>query len=83
MQTGSIIAIYFVMWWLSFVAILPIGSTSHHEAGAEVVAGSDPGAPVKPNLVRKILLTTVIAAVATALLLWGISNETLHHYWNR
>ncbi|MFD1251975.1 hypothetical protein DEVEQU_03491 [Devosia equisanguinis] len=83
MQYGSIIAVYFVVWWLTFVAVLPIGARSHHEAGVEVVAGSDPGAPLKPHLVRKILLTTGLSIVFTGLLLWGLSNETLHAYWNR
>jgi predicted secreted protein len=83
MQIGSLIAVYFVVWWLTFVAVLPIGSQSHHETGAEIVAGSDPGAPVKPRLVMKGLVTTVLAAALTALLLWGLSNETLQAYWNR
>ncbi len=83
MQIGSIIAVYFVVWWLTFVAVMPIGSHSHHETGAEIVAGSDPGAPVAPRLIAKALITTALAAVLTALLLWGISNETLQAYWNR
>lgn len=83
MQIGTILAVYFVIWWLSLVAVLPIGSTSHHEAGSEVVAGSDPGAPVHPNMLRKLLITTVVAAIVTALLFWGLSNETLQAYWNR
>jgi predicted secreted protein len=83
MQIGSLIAVYFVVWWLTFVAVLPIGSHSHHETGAEIVAGSDPGAPVKPRLIIKGLITTVLAAALTALLLWGLSNETLQAYWNR
>lgn len=83
MQIGSIIAVYFVVWWLTFVAVLPIGQKSFHETGDQVVAGGDPGAPVKPMLVRKLLLATALAAVLTALLLWGLSNETLHAYWNR
>ena len=83
MQIGSIIAVYFVVWWLTFVAVLPIGSHSHHETGAEVVAGSDPGAPVAPRLITKGLIATVLAALFTALLFWGLSNETLQAYWNR
>jgi predicted secreted protein len=83
MQIGSLIAVYFVVWWLTFVAVLPIGSHSHHETGAEIVAGSDPGAPVAPRLITKALITTVLAAALTALLLWGLSNETLQAYWNR
>lgn len=83
MQVGSLLAVYFVVWWLTFVAVLPIGSHSHHETGAEVVAGTDPGAPVRPRLLMKALLTTVLAAALTALLLWGISNPLLQAYWNR
>jgi len=83
MQVGSLLAVYFVVWWLTFVAVLPIGSHSHHETGTEVVAGTDPGAPVRPRLLMKALLTTVLAAALTALLLWGISNPLLQAYWNR
>ena len=82
MQIASIIAVFFVIWWLSFVAVLPIGDRSQHDAG-EVVTGTDPGAPVTPRLLRKFLLATGVAIVMTLLLFWGLSNETLHHYWNR
>ena len=82
MQIGSFIAVFFVIWWLSFVAVLPIGNRSQAEAG-EVVAGTDPGAPVAPRLLHKVLMATALAIVMTGLLLWGLSNETLHHYWNR
>ena len=83
MQIASIIAVYFVVWWLTFVTILPIGSRSHHETGAEIVAGTDPGAPIRPMLIRKALLTTVLATALTALLLWGLQNPMLQAYWNR
>jgi predicted secreted protein len=83
MQIGSIIAIYFVLWWLTFVAVLPIGSVSHHEAGTEVLSGSDPGAPVRPRLGFKALLATGLAGVFTALLMWGLTTPWLVAYWNR
>ncbi len=83
MQIASIIAVYFVVWWLTFVMVLPIGNQSHHEAEAEIVAGGDPAAPLRPRLVYKLILATLLSAVFTALLLWGMSNETLQHYWNR
>ena len=82
MQIGSFIAVFFVVWWLCFVAVLPIGNRSQAEAG-EVVAGTDPGAPVSPRMARKLAIATALAILMTALLLWGLSNETLHHYWNR
>ena len=83
MQIGSLIAVFFVLWWISFVAVLPIGNKSFHEAGEPVVAGSDPGAPIAPRLWRKALMATGLAIALTLLLLWAMSNETLHHYWNR
>ena len=82
MPIGSIIAVFFVVWWLSFVAVLPIGTRSQSDAG-EVTAGTDPGAPESPQLLRKALIATVLSIVMTMLLFWGLSNETLHHYWNR
>ena len=82
MQVGSIIAIFFVIWWLSFIAVLPIGDRSQSNAG-EVVSGTDPGAPVTPHLLRKVLIATGVAVIMTLLLFWGLSNETLHQYWNR
>ena len=82
MQVGSIIAVFFVVWWLTFVAVLPIGNRSQAEAG-EIVAGTEPGAPVAPHMVRRLLITTGLAILLTLLLFWGLSNETLHHYWNR
>lgn len=83
MQVGSLIAVFFVLWWISFVAVLPIGNKSFHETGEAVVAGSDPGAPIAPRLGRKALMATGLAIVLTLLLMWAMSNETLHHYWNR
>lgn len=82
MQIGSIIAIFFVVWWLSFVAVLPIGNRSQIEVG-EVTPGTEPAAPAAPHLLRRVLIATGVAVVMTMLLVWGLSNETLHHYWNR
>jgi len=83
MQIGSIVAVFFVVWWICFVAVLPIGAHSHHETGETLVRGGDPGSPLAPRLVLKGLLATGLAAVLTALLLWALTNETLMAYWNR
>ena len=82
MQIGSIIAVFFVVWWLTFVTVASIGNRSQIEVG-EVTSGTEPGAPSTPHLLRRVLIATVIAMALTALLLWGLTNETLHHYWNR
>tara|TARA_R110000824_G_scaffold155226_6_gene327734 strand:- start:24728 stop:25030 length:303 start_codon:yes stop_codon:yes gene_type:complete len=60
------VAIYLIVWWLVFFAALPFGVTSQHEAGGAEGEGRDPGAPVKPMIVRKMVITTFVAAI-----FWG------------
>jgi len=82
MQIGSLLAVYFVIWWLCFIMVLPIGSRSQAETGGEIVRGSDPGAPAVLRMWPKLLGATVLAAAFTALLFWGLSNPTLKEYWS-
>ena len=63
MALTSIFAIYFILWWVVLFAVLPWGSHSLHEAGEAVEPGHASSAPVKPNLGRKFLITTLISAV--------------------
>ena len=63
----SALAIYFVVWWIVLFAVLPWGARSQHEDGGEIVAGTDPGAPVLPRLQAKAMWTTVISALVFGL----------------
>lgn len=69
------IAIYIILWWLAFFTMLPMGAHSHHEAGEEVVRGTERGAPKTHNLGRKALYAAGIAAVLWAGVAWGISID--------
>ena len=60
------LAIYFIIWWMVLFAVLPFGVRSQQESG-DVTPGSDPGAPVLPQLARKLVWTTVVAGVVFAL----------------
>ncbi len=60
------IALYFVIWWISLFALLPVGVRSQAEAG-EVVAGTEPGAPAVPALAEKAIWTSVAAAAVLIL----------------
>ena len=62
------VAIFFTIWWTVLFAVLPIGVTSHAEAGIDKGDGGDPGAPVDPKLKRKFLTTTWVSAVLFAIL---------------
>jgi predicted secreted protein len=65
------IGVFFLVWWIVWFAVLPWGVKGQHE-GSGVEPGSDPGAPQRPLLARKILATTAISAlvVAVAVLVW-------------
>ncbi|AMJ60052.1 DUF1467 family protein [Bosea sp. PAMC 26642] len=70
MTVAGGLAVYFVIWWTVLFAVLPFGVSSQADAG-EVTQGTEPGAPVAPGLVRKALITSVIAAAVFALV-WYI-----------
>ena len=65
MSISSALAIYFVLWWIVLFAVLPFGIRSQAEAG-EAVPGSDPGAPVLPRMLRKLIWTTVLSIIIFA-----------------
>ncbi|QIB35668.1 DUF1467 family protein [Ancylobacter pratisalsi] len=73
MGLTTYIAIYFIVWWVVIFAILPFGVRSQHEDG-KVEDGTEPGAPQRPLMLRKVLITSVIAAVLVALLAWTIES---------
>ncbi|MBN9062398.1 MAG: hypothetical protein BGP06_06050 [Rhizobiales bacterium 65-9] len=72
MPWGTIVAIYFVAWWLVLFVTLPFGVRSQAEHG-DIAPGTEPGAPVRPRLLAKAAWTSVIAMPVTALIIWSIS----------
>ncbi|MGH6661750.1 MAG: DUF1467 family protein [Rhodospirillales bacterium] len=60
------IGIYAIIWWLVIFMVLPWGV---RRIDTEALGkGEDPGAPEKPRMVMKLLVTTGISAVIFALL---------------
>ncbi|HWK87515.1 MAG TPA: DUF1467 family protein [Xanthobacteraceae bacterium] len=55
-------AVYLIIWWLTLFIILPIGIESQAEKG-KVLPGSERGAPAKPVMLKKVLITTLVSAV--------------------
>lgn len=60
MQTVSYTVAFFIIWWVALFLMLPIGVKSQLE-GDDVERGSEPGAPLAPNLKMKLLWTTGLA----------------------
>ena len=67
------IAIYFTIWWTVLFSVLPVGVTSHAEAGIDKGDGGDPGAPVDPKLKKKFITTTIVSTI-----LWVILFLIIH-----
>lgn len=76
----TILAVYFVVWWLVLFMVLPFRVHNQIDAG-EIVRGTEPGAPVHPRLWTRVAVTSLVAAVFTALLLWGLSQPLIREYW--
>jgi len=77
MTVTAAIAIYFVVWWLVLFAVMPFGTRTQEEEG-ETVLGTVGSAPVKPKLVRKAIITSIVAAVVVgglwaAIDVWHVS----------
>ncbi|WP_420547147.1 DUF1467 family protein [Curvivirga sp.] len=74
MSIASAIVTYVIIWWLVFFMALPFGVERPNEDEVEV--GHEPGAPKKPMLVKKALVTSVITAVLLAIW-WYVQSSGL------
>ena len=81
MSLISWIAIYIIIWWLCLFLVLPFGVRNQADAG-EVIAGTEPGAPIIFRIWKKLLATTVLAIGVQGLILWALTNPMLQKYWS-
>jgi predicted secreted protein len=73
MTPFTAVAIYITIWWTVLFAVLPLGVTTHAEAGIDRGDGGDPAAPVDPKLKKKFFTTTWVSAIV-----WTLLWLTLH-----
>jgi predicted secreted protein len=59
MSWATGLMVYLVIWWTVLFAVLPLGVKRVQQPGR----GEDHGAPEKPDLVRKAIITTVVSGV--------------------
>lgn len=59
MSWATGLMVYLVIWWTVLFAILPIGVKKVENPGR----GQEPGSPERPQLLRKAVLTSIVAAV--------------------
>lgn len=53
------IMVYLVIWWIALFMVLPLGVRRVENPGR----GQEQGAPEKPEMLRKAIITTIVAAV--------------------
>jgi len=59
MSWATGLMVYLVIWWTILFAVLPLGVRRVENPGR----GQDTGAPEQPQLLRKALITSLVAAV--------------------
>jgi predicted secreted protein len=75
MPLAFAIALYFIIWWIVLFAMLPIGVRTSEEAGEKSTPGNAESAPHMPNLLPKMVATTVVASIVFA----GLYAIIVHH----
>jgi predicted secreted protein len=58
--------VFVIVWWLILFMVLPFGAAPPEE----VEPGMASSAPAKPRIGLKLAITTVLAALLTALMVW-------------
>jgi predicted secreted protein len=53
------IVVYFLVWWVTLFAVLPLWVTPADPGDPGYTAG----APARPHLLRKVMVTTALSAV--------------------
>lgn len=59
MSWATGLMVYIVIWWTVLFAVLPLGVRRVDKPGR----GEDHGAPERPEILRKVIITSAVAAV--------------------
>jgi predicted secreted protein len=59
MSWATGLMVYLVLWWTVLFAVLPLGVRRVQNPGK----GEERGAPERPDLLRKAIITSIVAAV--------------------
>ncbi|MBO6549542.1 MAG: DUF1467 family protein [Rhizobiales bacterium] len=67
MSLSLSLATYFIVWWLTLFMVLPFGVKTQEEEG-KIVPGSVESAPAVPHILKKGLITSIIAGFIFAII---------------
>jgi len=71
-STPLAIALFVTIWFVVLFTVLPFGVRAQSEGG-DYLQGTDPGAPITPRVLHKILWTTGIAAIVFLLVIVAVA----------
>jgi len=63
MDYGSAIVTYIILWWITFLCLLPVGVRTAEEEGGAAEIGHATSAPTRPRIWTKIMVATSVATV--------------------
>ena len=66
--------VFTIVWWLILFMVLPFGAAPPDE----VEPGMATSAPAKPRMAIKLLITTLLAALVTAVIAWLMESGLIH-----
>ena len=64
---------FVIVWWLVLFMVLPFGTAP----AEDVQPGTARSAPAKPRILIKLLVTTLLAMVLTAVAVWVVQSELI------
>ena len=76
MTIATSLVLFASIWAVVFFMVLPIGMVSQADDG-DVLPGTPASAPANPIILRKILITTVVALIAFAVVWSAITFDIL------
>lgn len=85
MSIVSALAIYFIIWWISLFALLPVGLRTQDEDN-NVTLGTVASAPARSHVRRAFLRTTIVATIIFAVYYYvtqhsGFSLDDIPHFF--
>lgn len=75
MSPVTAFAVYFLIWWVTLFAVLPFGVRRQEDG--DRLSGNDPGAPVVPHILAKLIWTTLVSAAIFGLLYFNHVNRLI------
>jgi len=73
------LALYFVIWWTTLFAVLPIGVRTQGEVG-DVVPGTPESAPAKLRFWWVLWVNTLVAAIVFAIVWTAVVYDWIPHH---